>query len=285
MLKPNLPGAGMVSDTLDFVKNLWGSMQVPGVTLPGMAAPTLSLEELDKKINDLKAVEAWMNLNLGMLRGSIQALEVQRGTIATLKSMGATLSNAVKGNQADAAAQEKSLLASIPYASAFLFPNANPVPTTPDEMEKTMRSMAQAEAAAVPPPAPVTRNLRDTETGTDAGSDSDGSADSNDSSEPSGAGKRSDTRARQNDFATNLAQTGGAWWGMLQEQFKQVVASALAADKPAPERKTARADSERAKAAPKTAAKRSSKPRTKPPGTKSQQADTASKRSRIKKEK
>ena len=123
MLKPpNLPGAGMVTDTLDFVKNLWGAMNVPG-TIPGMAAPTLSVEELDKKINDLKAVEAWLNLNMGMLRGSIQALEVQRGTIATLKAMGTTLSNAVRPNQDNQedkeAANEKSLLASIPYASAF----------------------------------------------------------------------------------------------------------------------------------------------------------------------
>jgi hypothetical protein len=67
-----------MNDTLDFVKSLWGSMSVPGLT-----APTLSVEELDKKINDLKAVESWLNLNMSMLRGSIQALEVQRGTIAT----------------------------------------------------------------------------------------------------------------------------------------------------------------------------------------------------------
>jgi hypothetical protein len=79
-----------MNDTLDFVKSLWGSMSVPGLT-----APTLSVEELDKKINDLKAVESWLNLNMSMLRGSIQALEVQRGTIATLKSVGASLASAV----------------------------------------------------------------------------------------------------------------------------------------------------------------------------------------------
>lgn len=194
MLKPpNMPGAGVVTDTLDFVKNLWGAMNVPGVTnFPGMAAPTLSVDELDKKINDLKAVEAWLNLNMGMLRGSIQALEVQRGTIATLKSMGATLSNAVRPTgEGGERGSEKSLLESIPYASAFLFPNANPVPTTPDEMA--------ANIVHEPPPAPPAKE------------------------EASGEEKPN------TDFGTQIAQAG-AWWGMLQEQFKQAVASAIATD-------------------------------------------------------
>ncbi|RZT06154.1 hypothetical protein SAMN05216319_4621 [Duganella sp. CF402] len=98
-----------MNDTLDFVKSLWGSMSVPGLT-----APTLSVEELDKKINDLKAVETWLNLNMSMLRGSIQALEVQRGTIATLKSVGASLASAV-----NTGVNDKSIFDSNPYASAF----------------------------------------------------------------------------------------------------------------------------------------------------------------------
>ena len=49
---PQMPGAAAVTDTLDFVKNLWGSMSVPGMGVPGITAPTLSVEELDKKIND-----------------------------------------------------------------------------------------------------------------------------------------------------------------------------------------------------------------------------------------
>ena len=101
-----------MTDTLDFVKNLWGSMGV----VPGIAAPTLSVDDLDKKINDLKAVEAWLNLNSSMVRGSIQALEVQRNTIATLKSMGKSLATAV---QQPGEKDTKSLFESIPYASAF----------------------------------------------------------------------------------------------------------------------------------------------------------------------
>jgi hypothetical protein len=126
----NIPGAAVMTDTLDFVKNLWGSMSVPGLT-----APTLSVDELDKKINDLKAVEAWLNLNMSMLRGSIQALEVQRGTIATLKSVGASMAAAV--NQGG---DHKSLFESVPYASAFFHQPA---------------SAAAKETPAAPPPAPA----------------------------------------------------------------------------------------------------------------------------------
>ena len=92
---PNMPGVGAMTDTLDFVKNLWGSMSVPGMSIPGMGAPALSVDELDKKIADLKAVEAWLNVNGAMLRGTIQALEIQRGTIASLKSMGASFAEAM----------------------------------------------------------------------------------------------------------------------------------------------------------------------------------------------
>jgi hypothetical protein len=124
---PHIPGAGVMNDTLEFVKNLWGSMSVPGLT-----APTLSVEELDKKINDLKAVEAWLNLNTNMLRGSIQALEVQRDTIATLKSVGASLASAVNTGVSD-----KSIFDANPYASAF-FHHA--------------READKAQAAPTPPP-------------------------------------------------------------------------------------------------------------------------------------
>lgn len=126
MLKPpmpNIPGVGAMTDTLDFVKNLWGSMAVPGMSIPNMAMPPVSLDELDKKIADLKAVESWLNLNVSMLRGTIQTMEVQRGTIATLKSMGATLAAAVKQPGAD----EKSVLAAAPFASAF-FSQPAPAP-------------------------------------------------------------------------------------------------------------------------------------------------------------
>jgi hypothetical protein len=151
MIKPPLsgiPGVGVMSDTFDFVKNLWGTMNLPGMNLPGMAAPTLSVEELDKKINDLKAVEAWLNVNQTMLRGTIQALEVQRGTIATLKSVGASMSAAIKQQPPS----EKAVLESSPYASAFLFPNAQPPKEEPPADEEEVSSEGSNEGASMANP-------------------------------------------------------------------------------------------------------------------------------------
>src|SRR4051812_11645210 len=141
MLKPqmpNIPGVGVVTDTLDFVKNLWGSMSVPGVSLPGMTVPTLSVDELDKKIADLKAVESWLNVNTSMLRGTIQALEIQRGTIATLKSMGASRAAAVK----QPGANEKSVLTAAPYAPAFFAQADVPSPTAAAPAAPTQQAAA-----------------------------------------------------------------------------------------------------------------------------------------------
>ena len=55
-------GASGMSDPLGWIKRLWGSMQVPG-----MVTPPMSLDELDQKIQDLKTVESWLNVNMSML--------------------------------------------------------------------------------------------------------------------------------------------------------------------------------------------------------------------------
>ena len=150
MLKPqmpNIPGVGAMTDTLDFVKNLWGSMGVPGMGIPGVTAPSLSVEDLDKKIADLKAVEAWLNVNGTMLRGTIQALEIQRGTIATLKSMGASMAAAIT----QPGASEKNLFDSVPYASAFFQqtpPAAKPAEKAPPPPPPQEAPAAQAQQAS-----------------------------------------------------------------------------------------------------------------------------------------
>lgn len=79
---PNLS----VTDGFDFFKKIWGSLPIPSVM-----NPTTDLDELDKRISDLKAVEQWLNVNLSMLRATIQGLEVQRGTIATIKSFSSNI--------------------------------------------------------------------------------------------------------------------------------------------------------------------------------------------------
>jgi len=68
-----------------------------------MALPSMSVEDLDKRIQDLKTVETWLNVNMTMLRSTIQALEVQRATIATLHSLSSTMADTMKGMGAGAA--------------------------------------------------------------------------------------------------------------------------------------------------------------------------------------
>ncbi|VXB62936.1 PhaM family polyhydroxyalkanoate granule multifunctional regulatory protein [Massilia sp. 9I] len=124
MLKPPMPNAAGMTDTLEFVKNLWGGMNIPGVGMPGMTTSSLSTDDLDKKIADLKAVESWLNLNLGMLRGTIQALEVQRGTLATLKAMGDSMAQAMQRAGTDPAM-------AAPFSQFFAQSAAAPTPPPP----------------------------------------------------------------------------------------------------------------------------------------------------------
>lgn len=71
-------------DPMDFMKNLWGNM---GFSLPGMVAPTIDVEDLDKRIADLKTVEGWLRMNLSMLQMTIQGLEMQRTTLTAVRTM------------------------------------------------------------------------------------------------------------------------------------------------------------------------------------------------------
>lgn len=158
MLKPNMPnipGMGTMNDTLEFVKNLWGGMGVPGMNVPGMVIPTLSVEEIRKKISDLKAVEAWLELNMNMLRGTIQALEVQAATISTLQTMGEALNATVSastGNiyQSHAAQQPPATQPSPPPPPPRATHRASdaPAPTSRDEADAATLTAPLVNAAA-----------------------------------------------------------------------------------------------------------------------------------------
>ncbi len=68
--------------------------QVPG--LGGWVAPTLNVEDLDKRISELKAVQFWLDQNAMALKATIQALEVQKMTLATLKGMNVSMAEVAK---------------------------------------------------------------------------------------------------------------------------------------------------------------------------------------------
>jgi arginase len=67
-------------------------------------APTLNVEELDKRIEELKAVHFWLDQNAKALAATVQALEVQKMTLATLQGMNFNMgdvANALKLKAAD----------------------------------------------------------------------------------------------------------------------------------------------------------------------------------------
>jgi hypothetical protein len=83
-------GFGKFVPGFDFLQNLakGASQNIP--QLPNLAnwvAPTLNVEELDKRITELKAVHFWLDQNGKALAATIQALEVQKMTLATLQGM------------------------------------------------------------------------------------------------------------------------------------------------------------------------------------------------------
>jgi len=191
MLNQPMPG---MTDTLEFVKNLWGGMNIPGA-MPGMGGMPmpgagLSVEDLDKKIADLKAVESWLNLNLGMLRGSIQALEIQRGTLATLKAMGDSMAQAM--SQTGAASDA----AMAPFAQFF----------TQAAQAAAPAAARPADSAAPPPPAPP----------------------------PSAPAPETPPQGAEAAHAAMPAAV--AWWNLLQDQFRQAVASAMPPDSANPDK-------------------------------------------------
>ncbi|MDD3354995.1 PhaM family polyhydroxyalkanoate granule multifunctional regulatory protein [Zoogloea sp.] len=71
-------------DPMEFMRSMWSKM---GFNLPGMVTPTLDVDELDKRITDMKAVESWLKMNLSSLQMAIQGLEMQRATIAAMQAM------------------------------------------------------------------------------------------------------------------------------------------------------------------------------------------------------
>lgn len=74
-------------------------------------APAMSVDpnELDKRIEELKAVESWLKLNLSMLSSSIHSLELQKSNLEHFSSFMEMMSEPIKATAAaaEAATQKK----------------------------------------------------------------------------------------------------------------------------------------------------------------------------------
>jgi hypothetical protein len=74
--EPELP-----KDWLEFMQKMWNPMAFP---MPGMAMPTVNVEEVEKKIAELKAVETWLTMNVGFIQMTIKTLEMQKAALESI---------------------------------------------------------------------------------------------------------------------------------------------------------------------------------------------------------
>lgn len=229
-----LPGFGQTGDSatnpllasLEMMRKAFAGLGGPAGMSGGLGlSPPMNPEELERKIAELKSVENWLKLNLSMLSSTIQGMEVQLATIATLKSFMAAGAPNAQGANAQAAP-----------ASWF-----GGWPATPAQSDD--RPQSQPEPPAQSPLQPQTRTAAE-------------------SSAESQASARGASNAEQGAGTTASAAAPAAaqaWWDMLQQQFSQVAAATAAsmALKPAPA--TGKAPAKTARAAKKAPIKAAAK--------------------------
>ncbi|MBX9899245.1 MAG: hypothetical protein K2Y28_00545 [Burkholderiaceae bacterium] len=215
-----MSGLSGMNDPLGFVKKLWGDMQ-----LPGMVTPTISVDELDKKIQDLKTVESWLNVNMNMLKGTIQALEVQRATISTLKTMGENFAQQMK-----AATPAPNSSASTPSTSTTInesWPHSSQAKES-DVKEGTNANWPMpnaAQAAPIPAKEPASPPEVTPEVLPEITSPPVEKEASNASKAASGEAKATPVAANAQGSAP--FSNPAAWWNVLQDQFKQALTKAM----------------------------------------------------------
>jgi hypothetical protein len=202
---PPFPGFPSFSPT-EMLERMWGMMRLSplGSGLPGaqagagfspslsmmsdMMAPLTNVEELDKRITDMRAVEQWLKLNLSMLQSAIQALEVQRATLATLRAFGAFAQASMTQPQGAGSAAA----ATPPRSPA---PSGWPHPEAPKDEPAAAQWSAHAHKA----------------------DEGDGASAASEASESSGSSESSDTPPFD----------ASAWWNLLQSQFNQIAQFAM----------------------------------------------------------
>lgn len=198
-----LGSLGNMLDSVDLVKKAWSSFN-----LPSSLAPTMDIDELDKRIADLKTVEQWLNVNLSMLHGTIQGMEIQRGTLAAIKAFGQAVApngDGLAGMAAAAAAATRAAQSGMSAAREASEQAARESAATREEAARA------AENAAPPDDSP------------DEAAPDRTSAARAASGKPAGEASMAAELSRAAAAAVNPA----TWWNLLQNQFNQVAQSAI----------------------------------------------------------
>jgi hypothetical protein len=149
-----LPGLGQSSDasgnpflaSMEMMRQAWAGLAGEGgfsQVLP--VGSTMNVEELDRRIAELRSVESWLRMNLSMLDSAIQGMEVQRATITTLKSFVGKMSSM------DPLAAAAALGGAAPKdASASFNEAAQSASAWWNLMQQQFSNIAAAAAAGIP---------------------------------------------------------------------------------------------------------------------------------------
>lgn len=123
-------GFGRFVPGFDFLQSLAKGSAAGMPAMSNWVAPTVSVEELDKRIEELKAVQFWLEQNSRALTATVQALEVQKMTLATLKGMNVAMGDLAEAFTGKAGAAEPAAPASgspfKPAAAAAAFAAPEP---------------------------------------------------------------------------------------------------------------------------------------------------------------
>ena len=196
-----LPGFGQSGDmannpmlaSMEMMRKAWEGLAGANVFDQSLTTPGASPEDLQRRIADLRAVENWLRMNLSMLSSTIQALEVQQSTMATLQAFVASAGMGSSDQPAPPSPLDVALgirrgSDAAPSADTSGLFGASPATTPPNT--------GQAAAAPEAPPA-TSADVR--------------TADQPDSA-PAGA--------------TDTAMQ--SWWDMLQTQFDNLASATSA---------------------------------------------------------
>ena len=157
MSEPSAFGFGQFVPGFDFLQNLSKNaaqaQPAAAAGMPGMAswvAPTLSIEDIDKRIQELKSVLFWLEQNTTALKATIQAMEVQKMTLTTLQSMNVNMADLAKAFTVKAPAPAPEPQAAAPQAvTPRAAPEPKPVPAD-DAVKDAPEEPATGPAAAKP---------------------------------------------------------------------------------------------------------------------------------------
>lgn len=135
-------GFGNFLPGFDFLQNLTQGASNNMPQMPNMSswlAPTISVEDLEKRITELKAVQFWLEQNSRALTATVQALEVQKMTLSTLKGMNFSMADMANAF-------------TIKPSEASTKPAATPAPAPAPAPQATSSEAASAAPAGVVDP-------------------------------------------------------------------------------------------------------------------------------------